>query len=245
MKKIRYGLFKLLAILGKNYGQWKRLKIPIYPKTWKYLFKEIFIDEIYNFKSSANQPFIVDCGANIGYSILYFKSIFPNSKILAFEASLETYEKLLRTLECNTLEDVKIERIALTNQQDTKLKFFKNSAESCDLGASLIFKNEGSYEEVEAKKLSSYLTSYVDFLKVDIEGSETDIFKDLVESKKLYLIRQGLIEFHLNDSNPNNSLPYILNVLTANGFAYRFIEIDQMEELWPQQQAILIRFTQV
>jgi hypothetical protein len=49
-------------------------------------FKEIFVDEIYKFNSENKEPIIFDCGANVGTSCLYFKQLFPNGKIKAFEA---------------------------------------------------------------------------------------------------------------------------------------------------------------
>ena len=39
-----------------------------------YNHREIFIDEIYRFKSDNNRPVILDFGSNYGTSIVYFKS---------------------------------------------------------------------------------------------------------------------------------------------------------------------------
>ncbi|MFN3803338.1 MAG: hypothetical protein ACK4SB_16860, partial [Belliella pelovolcani] len=42
------------------------------------LFREIFIDEVYTFEAFDHKPKIIDCGANIGVSVLYFKFRHPN-----------------------------------------------------------------------------------------------------------------------------------------------------------------------
>ena len=38
-----------------------------------YMCKELFAEEIYRFRSATDHPYILDCGSNIGLSILYFK----------------------------------------------------------------------------------------------------------------------------------------------------------------------------
>ena len=50
-----------------------------------YSLKEIFIDEIYKMSFDTKTPYILDCGANIGLSILYLKELFPSATITAFE----------------------------------------------------------------------------------------------------------------------------------------------------------------
>jgi hypothetical protein len=37
------------------------------------LFREIFVNGIYMFKCDTDKPTIIDCGSNIGMSILFFK----------------------------------------------------------------------------------------------------------------------------------------------------------------------------
>jgi FkbM family methyltransferase len=41
-------------------------------------------------------PIIIDGGANVGYSALYFAKAFPDAKVIAFEPDLRTYECLRR-----------------------------------------------------------------------------------------------------------------------------------------------------
>src|SRR5574343_383343 len=41
--------------------------------------EEIFETEIYKFQTQDEIPYIIDCGANFGLSILYFKKLYPNA----------------------------------------------------------------------------------------------------------------------------------------------------------------------
>ena len=47
---------------------------------------ELFVQHMYKFVAKTQEPFIIDCGANLGMSIIYFKELYPLSKIIAFEA---------------------------------------------------------------------------------------------------------------------------------------------------------------
>lgn len=60
----------------------------------EYFINEIFTSNEYYFKPSCKQAFIIDCGAHIGMSVLYFKKMFPDSKIMAFEANPHNFELL-------------------------------------------------------------------------------------------------------------------------------------------------------
>jgi hypothetical protein len=49
------------------------------------LYKDIFIHRIYHFEAQRPDPLILDCGSNIGMSILYFKHIYPRARVIGFE----------------------------------------------------------------------------------------------------------------------------------------------------------------
>jgi len=241
-KKAAYVLLKAQSKIGKRFGASEGLKIPIHSRTWRFLFKEIFLKEIYFFRSERPDPVIIDGGGNIGFAILYFKRLYPQAKILSFEASEETHKKLMETLKENHLSDVRIEKYALSDEAGLKVRFYKNSVDGCDLGASLNSRGLGSFEEVETRKLSDYITEPVDYLKLDIEGGETGVFRDLVQSEKLSFITQGLIEFHMSEKNPGNDLAFILKALKDEGFTYRFMDCERPDDSWEGQQLLLIAF---
>ena len=73
---------------------------------WQY--KEIFVDESYKFLSKSARPLIIDCGANIGISIFYFKHLLPNADILAFESNYIISELLKENIISNQLSNVQV-----------------------------------------------------------------------------------------------------------------------------------------
>src|SRR5215471_7593686 len=61
-----------------------------------WMYREIFDLEIYRFNAKTKRPYIIDCGANIGLSVLYFKQLYPESQIVAFEPDEAVFAVLSR-----------------------------------------------------------------------------------------------------------------------------------------------------
>jgi FkbM family methyltransferase len=59
----------------------------------------------------------LDCGANIGLATLFFKRLYPESEIHAFEPDPETFKMLRRNVEQNSLSYVYLYNVALSDQQ--------------------------------------------------------------------------------------------------------------------------------
>lgn len=179
--------------------------------SFAYQIKEIFSNEIYKFKSDKESPLIYDCGANIGTSVLYFKQLFPNSKIKAFEAD----EKIAAVLKENIghLKDVELLQNAVWIN-DEMLTFNSEGAD----GGSLV----GSFDnkqQVKALRLKNLLENdeEIDFLKMDIEGAESEVIKDCADS--LGNVKNVFIEYH-SFKNREQDLDEILRILRINGFRY-------------------------
>jgi hypothetical protein len=70
---------------------------------------------------------------------------------------------------------------------------------------------------IEITKLSPFLKKHIDFLKIDIEGSEIEV----IEECKDYLknVDNIFIEYHSSMSKPQQ-LDTILKRLTESGFRY-------------------------
>ena len=44
------------------------------------------------------KPFIIDCGANIGLSVIYLKNLYPDAEIVAFEPDEQNFQLLQKNI---------------------------------------------------------------------------------------------------------------------------------------------------
>ncbi len=184
--------------------------------------KEIFDEKEYKFKSEvvSEEPFIIDCGSNIGLSILYFKSEYPKSRVLGFEPVPETFTVLRENMKCNGLEGVEIKQAALTGSNG-RISVFGSG-----LGAS-ISRSWGVQEAeesriVESVQLSNYIGGPVDYLKLDVEGAEEHVIPEIQD--KLPLVKEIYIEYH--ETRGRSFLEKILTILNN---CYRSVEVQEKD----------------
>lgn len=175
---------------------------------------EIFVQEVYKFLSSNPAPYIIDCGANIGLSVLYFKKMFPDAKIVAFEADPLIFGSLKRNVSQYGYSDVTLVNAAVWTEETT-LTFHSEGS----VGGKLELGNKAENPvEVPAIRLMEYLKATpVDFLKIDIEGAEYDVLKDCVGS--LQNIKNLFIEYHVMPDEPQH-LHEMLQWISTAGFKY-------------------------
>ena len=186
-------------------------------------FAEIFIKECYYFTATRNDPFIIDCGSNIGISVLYFKMLYPNSEILAFEPSKHCFEMLQRNIQNNAMHNVVAVNKAVCDRVGT-CSFWDPSHGKGDGRASIVVNHNDTRNltTTECAKLSSYISKPVDLLKMDVEGAEHEILNDLIQSKKLALVRQLVLEYHHHTPTAeSDQLGHFLSLLEEHGFGYQ------------------------
>lgn len=189
-----------------------------------YLINEIFLNNDYYFSCDNKRPFIIDCGSNIGFSILYFKHLYPDCEIIGFEANPYTYEVLQKNVLQNNLKNVKINNLALSNSK-SELKFYIDESNYGSLTGS-INSNRGGKKEliVNADKLSNFINKVdtIDLVKMDVEGAEFNIINDLFNENLISKVNQYIIEYHLNVEGDDglNTLSSFLNKFEQNGFRY-------------------------
>lgn len=194
----------------------KKIKIPD-AASFLFIQNEMFYKEIYRFRTLKEAPFIIDCGANIGLSILYFKKQYPNAKIIAFEPDPKIFEYLTHNIACFNYQDVKLYNNALWSEET----FLNFDAEGADGGRIDVNKNADTVK-VKTLKLSSFLDQPVDLLKIDIEGAEFEVLNEC--KTQLKNVERLFVEYH-SFLNKEQDLDALLAIMKTAGFRYNIQHI--------------------
>ena len=126
-------------------------------------YREVFEQEIYRFQPLEQSPVIIDTTVNVGLSVIYFKRLFSQSRIIGFEPDPDIYRALANNCRSFNLQDVKLFPQAVgTCSTVVKLDREGLALGDCD-----------EVIEVPGVRLKDFLHSKVDLLKLEIEGCKT------------------------------------------------------------------------
>jgi FkbM family methyltransferase len=176
-------------------------------------YRELFVNGIYSFESADPAPRILDLGANIGLSVLFFKRQHPAARIVAFEADPEIFSYLERNVRANGLQDVELINAAAW-VADTTLRFLPDGAD----GGRVAGPGQGGAQatEVKAVNLSAFLNGRsFDFLKMDVEGAENQLLPAI--RHHLRAVPRLFVEYH-SRVGEKQELAGLLSLLSAEGF---------------------------
>jgi len=173
---------------------------------------EIFRDEIYRFPATDRAPRIVDCGANCGIGVVYFKSLYPQARIIAVEADPEIFELLKWNVARRGYADVALlnKAVAVGSEPVT---FHRDGADAGRIHRLDRAKGQCTVPVVELDEL---LREPVDLLKIDIEGAETGV---VCACTRLDAAEHVFLEYHSFADAPQ-SLHQVLDKLATSGFRY-------------------------
>ena len=225
-KKIGYSIIdirKIKALDSNNLNSYLFYGNKIYfknPVELLHNLSEIFIHEIYKINLPL-KSLIIDCGSNIGVSVLYFKKNFPESTVIAFEPDNHNFEILSLNVASYKLKGVELNNTAVWIE-DTYLNFSNDNSMSSKIEND---NKSPSNSKVKAIRLYDLITQQVDLLKIDIEGAEYKILVDI--ESKLHLIRNIFFEYHGNFAQIHE-LTNIFTILNNNGFKYYIKEATEV-----------------
>lgn len=206
--KLQYFLVRKTGIaVKKQWVSWTSINL-FYPRARLYFgnwlpsgaYKEIFVQHRYRPPIPLPEGArIVDGGANIGISALYFLTNFPKARIEAYEASPPAFDLLHQTLNSLAIDrsHYKLINKAL-HTSDDPVGFFVVPDCASALNASISGRDSlyrlGEKIKVEAIDFRKVLREPVDFLKLDVEGHEYELL-DLAEVSPAS-VRSMAVEFH-------------------------------------------------
>ncbi len=160
------------------------------------LFEQIFTAQVFSlarlkraaelnkFYSFAVQmgwtPLIIDLGANIGLSALYFSMIWPKAKVLAVEPEAANYVRLLANIESRP-QIVPYQKAASCRSESVEI----SNPDTDSVGFQTQAASGGGISTVTVPELLEHYPLSAGFLpfmiKVDIEGYESVLFEENVD----------------------------------------------------------------
>ena len=180
--------------------------------TFASIYREQFHQEMFRFDSDCSSPLMIDCGANVGLVTLYLKSIFPDSRIIAFEPDPLCFAALRAN--CSHLSKVTLHQAAVWSENST-LSFSRAGAVGGHVSALANGRSSTSNVEVSTVRLRDFLVEPVEFLKLDVEGSEIDILADCEQN--LHWVRRMFVELHSFCGKPQR-LGQTIAIIERAGF---------------------------
>jgi len=221
------------AAFGEDGSKLYEIKVPGYPNPVKirggngsdgFAFYQILAMKDFDVFTNLGSPrLIIDAGANIGMSSIYFLNRYPSLKVVAIEPDPETFE---------------ICKMNLAPYAD-RVVLIKGAVWST-CGRVVLVKGElewNSHVQQAQNDADASVDSYdipsliaaggggkVDLLKVDIEGGELELFGKNTEAW-LPAVKNIAIEFHGEDCE--KSFFGALKGYEYDGFPYRSVTICQ------------------
>lgn len=175
------------------------------------MYNEIFKKGTYKFNTFSNNPYIIDCGANIGLSIIYFKTIYPDADVIAFEPDKQIFSILTKNVQSFKLNKVRLVSKAIWSKKTT-LNF---QAEGADAGRIITTTTREDTKRIHTDCLIDYLNKPVALLKIDIEGAELEALESC--KNKLHFVENLFIEYH-SFVNQKQKLDKIIQILLDQNF---------------------------
>lgn len=182
------------------------------------LLKEIFIDKVYALPAFVSDSVrtIVDGGANVGFTSIFYALSYPNATVYAFEPDPNTFKLLKKNTENVSTKNIRVFQYAIAGSRKN-ISFFVHPTKNI---SSSIIQRDDSYSkiEVEAVRLDDIFDlikmPYIDVFKLDVEGAEFEIFKN---SQRLGDI--GFITSEIHADIMNEEAGVIINALQPSHFA--------------------------
>ncbi len=195
----------------------------------RYTFYESLIMNSYLSQGQRLRPgdTVIDIGANIGcFTVLAARAVGPTGRVIAVEPEQSTFESLRRNVRLNRCENVDVRRLAIGGSSGSvdlhvsgKTLFSSIYAEVGGAKAEAPLHTTGSNAQtVSMSTLEALMddagVERCNYLKIDCEGAEHDIFREMDEQTAGRIDQITMEVHHVPGAEPE-ALP---SVLTKLGF---------------------------
>ncbi len=179
-------------------------------------FEEVLLRREYDIQVGFNPVNIVDCGANIGLTAVFFANRFPKSHIVAIEPDLENFG----LLETNTKSYKNISVVhSGVWESDKYLSVVDNGMGNNAFTVKEVPENTPSaFKAVSITTIMSQKGwDTIDILKMDVEGSEKNIFENNYQA---WLPKVKILIIELHDNMITGASKAVFKAVSQYDFAF-------------------------
>ena len=174
---------------------------------------------------------ILDVGAHIGYyTLLFAKRVGADGRVIAFEPSTATYERLVENISLNEFDNISTVKAAASNSAGTATI---NVAAGNNTGSTSLHFESGAVgtELVDTVAIDDYLARYaiddVSVVKIDVEGHELQVLEGMRSTLARPADEAPEVFVEVNETtleSAGTTVDAIFDELGASGYqAYRIV----------------------
>lgn len=165
------------------------------------------------------EPLVIDIGGNVGYFSFWILSKYPKATVHAFEPFPPNLRLFERYRSAHPQFKLHLHPKAVAGEAG-EFELHYNAEDEFSTSAALADNQEGSVVTVESITLPDFIASQgierIDWLKVDCEGAEYGIFRNLPSE---ILARTRIVTLENHDSEqPGETQGDLVRILESHGF---------------------------
>ncbi len=179
-------------------------------------FEEVILKDAYDINLGFEPKYIIDGGGNIGLTACFLASKFPQATIVSIEPDPENYKMM--QLNCNKYPNIQILQCGIWNK-NINLKI-----ENSNAGNNAFTVSETSEDTPGSIKAITILSvmeqfnfTHIDLLKLDIEGSEKEVFEAGFEQ---WLPKTKMLIIELHDNIKKRCSQSVFNAINRYDFSF-------------------------
>jgi FkbM family methyltransferase len=179
-------------------------------------FEEVLLHKTYDISLSFTPEYIIDGGGNIGLTACYFATKYSGAIIVSIEPDSENFKMMQAN--CRQYTHIKILQNGIW-KKNTHLKIADSQ-----VGNNAFTVEETDYETPDSLKavtiqhiMELYDMPHIDILKLDIEGSEKEVFEENFES---WLPKTKVLIIELHDEMKNGCSRAVFNAVNKYDFSF-------------------------
>lgn len=191
------------------------------------VFKEVILKEQYKPICINNVKNIIDAGGNVGYTAVYFASIYPDAKIITIEPDKDNFEVLVENTK--NYPNILPLRAALWGSSKNMFIHKDNGLgewgrQTFEANTQVIGNLEDTIKSVTIPQImNAYDMDIIDILKIDIEGAEKDVFS---KGADLWLPKIRIMAIELHDRMVAGCSEAFASAINRN----QFFDVSQYSE---------------